>query len=301
MQHSYIELSYPYCMHALVLDKEGLTLQKRKSRVLKSHEARLKILAAGLCQTDIHVADGKLPVSRPLVLGHEFSALVIEVGADCKRVKKGDLVSADPRSPQGFLGIDTDGAFANELVISENNLYTLPKEISPLAAAFLEPIAACLAPCKYLADRSVKGLVVGTGRIANLTVKLLHVKGYELFNTSNRLEQIETSSQHVVIATSFTESQSSDFTRILHPGGLLIIKCRPTKSMRLDARMITLKELSIKGAAYADFEQARTYLAEKKLDLTELIGETFPLEKYEGAFELARQGISRKVFLKCAE
>ena len=288
-------------MHALVLDNNGLSVQKKSRKGLKSQEARLQIIAAGLCQTDLQVADGNLPVSKPLVLGHEFSALVIEVGVDCKHVKLGDLVSADPRSPHGFIGIDTDGAFANELVISENNLFSLPKGISPFSAAFLEPIAACLAPCKHLSDRSAEGLVVGSGRIASLTNKLLQVNGYESFKTCNQLEQIKTSSLQVIIATSFTERQSHDFTRVLRPGGLLIIKCRPTKPLKLDARMITLKELSIKGAAYADFEQARTYLAENKLDLTDLIGDTFPLQQYQEAFELARQGISRKVFLKCAE
>lgn len=55
-------------------------------------EARVRIVASGVCHSDLHVIDGDLPVPLPAVLGHEGAGVVEEVGAGVTRVQIGDHV-----------------------------------------------------------------------------------------------------------------------------------------------------------------------------------------------------------------
>ncbi len=57
-----------------------------------SHEILIKIMATGLCHTDVAVKNGDLPTNYPVVLGHEGAGVVEKVGAHIKDIKKGDHV-----------------------------------------------------------------------------------------------------------------------------------------------------------------------------------------------------------------
>jgi len=57
-------------------------------------EVLLKTAASGVCHSDLHVIDGKLPAPPPLVLGHEPAGIVEQVGSDVTYVKPGDHVIA---------------------------------------------------------------------------------------------------------------------------------------------------------------------------------------------------------------
>jgi len=55
------------------------------------NEIRIKVHACGICRTDIHIAEGDLPLKKaPLVLGHEIVGVVDTVGRDVKAFKPGD-------------------------------------------------------------------------------------------------------------------------------------------------------------------------------------------------------------------
>ena len=71
------------------------------------HEVRVKPLACGICGTDLHefaagpIVTPKAPhkftgASLPQILGHEFSAEVLETGSDVRRVRRGDRISIQP-------------------------------------------------------------------------------------------------------------------------------------------------------------------------------------------------------------
>ncbi|TVZ53353.1 NAD(P)-dependent alcohol dehydrogenase [Dokdonia sp. Hel_I_53] len=57
-----------------------------------SHEILIKIVATGLCHTDVAVKDGNLPTNYPVVLGHEGAGVVEKVGSHIKDIRKGDHV-----------------------------------------------------------------------------------------------------------------------------------------------------------------------------------------------------------------
>ncbi len=58
----------------------------------KAHEVLIKIVATGLCHTDLSVRDGVLPTNFPVVLGHEGAGIVEGVGSHVNDIKKGDHV-----------------------------------------------------------------------------------------------------------------------------------------------------------------------------------------------------------------
>ena len=56
----------------------------------------VRVEAAGICGSDRHMFRGEYPTALPVTLGHEFCGVVEAVGAEARRVKVGDRVTADP-------------------------------------------------------------------------------------------------------------------------------------------------------------------------------------------------------------
>jgi threonine dehydrogenase-like Zn-dependent dehydrogenase len=120
------------------------------------HDVRLRITAAGVCGTDVHIIQGKLRfVDPPLVLGHEFAGIVEECGTAVSAVKPGDRVKCDSVCGCGScdwcragatqfcaagseFGITRDGGWAEWLVVPERNLHVLPDAIPDDVAAIMD-------------------------------------------------------------------------------------------------------------------------------------------------------------------
>ena len=64
--------------------------------VERDDDVVVRVRSAGLCRTDVYVADGVIRTRDPLVLGHEFSGVVEAVGASVSRAKAGDRVAVFP-------------------------------------------------------------------------------------------------------------------------------------------------------------------------------------------------------------
>ena len=82
-------------MHAMVLEQAKQALQWRQLPlpVAGSRELLLRVLACGICRTDLHVVDGELTDPRlPLVPGHQIVGVVEACGQDTTGFKKGDMV-----------------------------------------------------------------------------------------------------------------------------------------------------------------------------------------------------------------
>jgi aryl-alcohol dehydrogenase len=69
-----------------------LTIEQLQLDDIRPNEARVRMVAAGICHTDAIVRDGVLPTPLPAVLGHEGAGVVEKVGADVTSVRPGDAV-----------------------------------------------------------------------------------------------------------------------------------------------------------------------------------------------------------------
>lgn len=147
-------------MRAIVLDKpspiemEPLVQADLPVPVAARGEILVRVIACGVCRTDLHVAEGDLAPKRPRVVpGHEIVGVVEALGRDAGRFKAGDRVGiAWLRETDGtcrycrkgrenlcpnarFTGWDRDGGYAEFAVVREDYAYALPDNIDDEHAA----------------------------------------------------------------------------------------------------------------------------------------------------------------------
>lgn len=63
-------------------------------RVLNATDGVVRVTSTAICGSDLHLYNGYLPQTRPMVLGHEFMGVVTEVGSEVRKVRPGDKVVA---------------------------------------------------------------------------------------------------------------------------------------------------------------------------------------------------------------
>lgn len=291
--------------------------------VVRADDVRLRVLVAGVCRTDVYAARGLLPVREPVILGHEFVAEVVETGAAVAGLEAGARVAVCPvlvcGSCEGclhaadherlgrciqrrFLGQDVDGAFAEGVVVPANVVRRVPRDLPDRVAAFAEPVAAALAVLDSGLVVGARGLLVGSGRIATLTERVLRLAGFD------RLDVIAPELAETARANTYdyaVEAAASSITigaclRALRPGGLLVMKSRTPLAVELDPRLVVQKQLTLRGAEYASFDQALERLAGGGLSLADLLGPEAPLADFERVFEAALDESSGKQFFRIA-
>ena len=160
-------------------------------------EVRLKVLAAGICGSDLHnYKTGQWIASLPVTPGHEFAAEVVAVGSGVETLKPGDRVIADSRvacgacatcrdgRPNlclrlGYVGEACDGGFAEAVVLPERGLLRFDPAVVPEVAALAEPLAVALHAIRRAAPRQDDAiLVAGAGPVGGLCCLLLKHLGF---------------------------------------------------------------------------------------------------------------------------
>jgi aryl-alcohol dehydrogenase len=98
---------------AAVVERGGapFDLQSVELSSLQADEVRVRIVASGICHTDLLIRDGSFPTPMPVVLGHEGAGVVEEVGAAVTRVKVGDHVASTYASCGGCRMCDVGHPF----------------------------------------------------------------------------------------------------------------------------------------------------------------------------------------------
>jgi len=158
----------------------------------------VKIGAAGLCRTDLHIQEGqwaeKSGVQLPYTPGHENAGWIHEIGAGVTNVQVGDTVIVHPFITCGlcracrlgddmhcengsFPGINRDGGFAEYLLTSARSVVKLdpslqPHEIAALADAGLTAIHAVKKAVPVLGP-GTKCVVIGSGGLGHIGIQCL--------------------------------------------------------------------------------------------------------------------------------
>jgi D-arabinitol dehydrogenase (NADP+) len=125
--------------------------------VVGPDDVLIRVRAAGICGTDLHIFKGEYEATYPLIPGHEFSGEVAAIGRDVQNFQVGDRVTADPNIPcnrcsycqrnqpnqcrqLSAIGVTQDGAFAEFVIAPESNVLSIGTLPYP-AAALIEPLA----------------------------------------------------------------------------------------------------------------------------------------------------------------
>src|ERR1700722_17756458 len=84
-------------MRAGVLRGPGvIEITELEDPVAGPDDAVIRVARSGVCGTDRAIYRGHYPVATPIVLGHEYSGTVVEVGANVRDLREGDRVVVDP-------------------------------------------------------------------------------------------------------------------------------------------------------------------------------------------------------------
>lgn len=186
-------------MKAAVFYEPGvIKVEEKEEPVIHGDEVLIRVMAAGVCGTDIHIYDGAKGASEcfpPVVLGHEFAGVVEAVGEDVRNVKVGEHVTADPSIMCGkcyacqigkphfcesysATGVTYDGGFAQLCKVKEEQVYVLKPEISFEEAAMCEPLGCCLHGIDRANIRTGDTvLIIGGGTIGLIMLQLARLAG----------------------------------------------------------------------------------------------------------------------------
>ncbi len=159
----------------------------------------VKVAAGSLCGSDLHYyhwLPGSEIVRVPVILGHEFSGEVAEVGAAVRDVRVGDRICAMPSMPCGrcpncrigrgeicterlTAGIRSDGFFAEYGRLTAGaSIFRIPDNVSLEAASLMEPLMVALNAVDVSAFKiGFRTAILGPGPIGLLTMLLLRTGG----------------------------------------------------------------------------------------------------------------------------
>ena len=212
-------------------------------------ELVLRNQVCGVCGTDVHIYHGEpgsADVNPPVVLGHEYSGEVVEVGEGVTGFAVGDHVTVDPNIYCGHcvycqngkkqlcpsmeaIGVTRDGGFAQYSLIPASQAFKLEPTVPWEAAAMAEPLACCLHGID-LAGIQVgdKVCVVGGGAIGLLMVQLAKLSGASqivLSEPNEKRRQVGLQlGANAALDPTRTDAQEA-FAQVLDGGANVVIEC----------------------------------------------------------------------------
>jgi alcohol dehydrogenase, propanol-preferring len=205
----------PEQMIAMVMENQGSPLRKLEVPVPAPEPGQIliKVLACGVCRTDLHVLDGELPNPKlPLILGHEIVGRVVRVGAGVTDFEVGDRIGvpwlghtcghcryclSDQENlcdfPK-FTGYTLDGGYAEYTAAEQHYCFHLPERYPDLEAAPLL-CAGLIGYRSYrMAGMDVEKLgLYGFGASAHILAQIAAERGQKVyaFTSPDDLEKQE--------------------------------------------------------------------------------------------------------------
>ena len=308
------------------------TLQYRNDLVpslLNRNEARIQVLLAGVCSTDLHILQGYMGFTG--ILGHEFVGRVIEAPDDPSWIGKrvvGEINAACRTCPTCLAGRPThcpqrtvlgiqgrQGAFAENFTLPIANLRPVPSTLSDDQAVFVEPLAAaCEIPQQIQVEPTQTLLVIGDGKLGLLCAQVLALHGCAVQMLGKHPEHATWLSSRgighttnpkdithpvdLVVEATGSPSGWALALQLLRPRGTLILKSTYHGTLPITMADIVIHELTIMGSRCGPFDPALRLLDHRLIDVTPLIHARYPLSDGIQAMNHAAKSGTLKVILQ---
>lgn len=183
------------------LGMEGVELRELAEPVPQAGELKVKVLAAGICNSDVHAIHDERSVTMPVVMGHEYVGQVVETCGDTSEIGVGDWVVTIPACyscgtcylctaglvtlcrERKSIGSHRDGAMANYVVVPAKYSFKLPETVASLEEKMTYAIAepfACMVRGIYEKIHVNPGdtvVVSGPGIMGQIAVQLFKSRG----------------------------------------------------------------------------------------------------------------------------
>lgn len=155
-------------------------------------QVKIRVEAAGICGTDLKIRKGEAWSNPPVILGHEYSGVITELGAGVSGLRPGDRVISETGQvvcgacrycltgtplmcPSRLsIGYGVNGAFASHVVVRKEIVHRIPDSVSFDEAALCEPLAVAVHAVFDAADLKPadKVLVNGPGPVGLLVAQV---------------------------------------------------------------------------------------------------------------------------------
>ena len=306
-------------MRGLWLEDKRLSFRRDlPAPVPADGEALVRVLVAGICNTDIEMTRGYYPFTG--VPGHEFvgewngKRVVGEINASCgtcEACRAGRRTHCERRTVLGIRG--RDGTFAEYLKLPTENLHVVPDGLTTEEAVFTEPLAAALEIQEQVeigdGDRV---LVIGDGKLAQLIAQTVALTGCNLLVVGKHrrkrdllerrgiatIDTIPPTKFDIAIECSGSPAGFALARQALRPRGRLIMKSTYAGDLTVNASSLVVDEITLIGSRCGPFAPALQMLAERRVDVRSLIDAMFPLDEAIEAFGAAQQPGALKVLVR---
>ena len=304
-------------MRGIVLGSQGIRFQADcpPSKPAEG-EVLVRVLTAGLCETDLQLARGYMGFQG--ILGHEFVGIaesgpfagrrvVGEINASCRRCdycQNGLSTHCPHRTVIGIL--KHDGAFADTVCVPQHNLHLVPDDLPTGQAVFTEPLAAAFQITKQVSiSRGLPTVVLGDGRLGNLCAQVLSRAGCDLTVVGKhprKLSLLKKLGIKTVFLQNLVPQRTAELVvdctgnptglatalSLIRPRGTIILKTTVAGEQTLSLAPIIIDEVTVVGSRCGPFPDAIAALKDRLIDVDSLVDGIYPLESALEVFERAR-------------
>jgi threonine dehydrogenase-like Zn-dependent dehydrogenase len=315
-------------MRAIVLEDQAVFQDSRPDPVAKPGEVLVRVLQAGVCETDLQLIKGYMGFRG--VLGHEFVG-VAESGSLKGRRVVGEINCACQTCDTCTAGLQThcpnrtvlgilnhDGAFADHIAVPQVNLHPVPDSISTDVAVFTEPVAAAYQiPAQLRIGRSDRIVVLGDGRLGNLCAQVLagvsdhvlvvgkHPEKLALLQARGIVTALVTDAigermADIVVECTGSETGLPTALKLVRPRGTIVLKTTVAGTQTLPWAPFVIDEVTLVGSRCGPFDRALEGLAKGEVDVLPLVTDRFDLAHGLTALQRAQVRPVLKVLIDVA-
>lgn len=286
------------------------------------------VLTAGICETDLQLIQGYMGFQG--VLGHEFVGIatsgkfrgkrvVGEINCACQNCdfcQRGLERHCPNRTVIGIL--NHDGAFAEQVLVPEQNLHRVPDSLPSERAVFTEPVAAACRIAEQLDLTAVnRSLILGAGRLGNLCAQVLRSHGVNVRVVGKhdwKLQHLTDLEIAVERLGEFQPSPTFDLVvdctgsptglplamQCTKPRGTIVVKTTVAATLQIPFAPVVIDEFQIIGSRCGPFQPALQLLDSGDVQVDQMISERYPLEDGLSALKHAERPDALKVLLDIA-
>lgn len=190
-------------MKAMVLNsaKQALVLENISVPIPGRHQVLIKIIACGICRTDLHIVDGELTQPKlPLIPGHEIVGLVVHLGDDVTSLKENDIVGVpwlgytcgkckyclngkeNLCDNAGFTGYTIDGGYAEYTIANEKYCFILSSKYADAHGAPLLCAGLIGFRSYNMIDKQALNIgIYGFGAAAHILIQVANYQHKKIF------------------------------------------------------------------------------------------------------------------------
>ena len=289
--------------------------------VISSTECLVRPIQVGICHSDFDLLSGNyvLPVSYPIIPGHEWYGEVVQVGDDVEGFKIGDKVVGECNfADDVHFGFTLNGGVATQAKVQAAFMHKVPSSFDDTTAAMIEPFTIAFAATDEIED-GTSVVIFGGGPIGLCSVVSAHAKGGSVIlvepdsnrrelavelgatwtidplneNVRDRIFEITNNvgADRVIEASGRPAVMAQTLSVAKYGGYITNVGINVGDTVDVELGLIVARNLRIRGQAGSAgvWPEAIAFLENNPTKLSQVVSGVFPLDQAVEALEASEQ------------